>query len=68
MTNKYLTADSYDSIIIHLSNYMQDLQEVGNEITVNKCIHYGFQEFEIISRCWTGAKQTYSLLTARKIE
>ena len=47
---------------------MKDLQEVGDEITGNKCIHYRFQEFEIISRCWTGTKQTYSLLTAWKIE
>ena len=30
---------------------MKDLQEVGDEITGNKCIHYGFQEFEIISHC-----------------
>ena len=30
---------------------MKDLQEVGNEITRKKCIHHGFQEFEIISRC-----------------
>ena len=48
---------------------MKDLQEVGEEIiTGNKCIHYRFQEFEIISRCWTGTKQTYSLSTARQIE
>ena len=47
---------------------MKDLQEVGDEITGNKCIHYRFQEFEIISRCWTGTKQTYSLLAAWKIE
>ena len=46
---------------------MKDLQEVGEEITGNKCIHYRFQEFEI-SRCWTGTKQTYSLSTARQIE
>ena len=30
---------------------MKDLQEVGDEITGNKCIRYGFQEFEIISHC-----------------
>ena len=30
---------------------MQDLEDVGGEITGNKHIHYGFQEFEIISRC-----------------
>ena len=47
---------------------MKDLQEVGDEITGNKCIRYGFQEFEIISHCWTRTKQTYSLLTAGKIE
>ena len=40
---------------------MQDLQDVGGEITGNKHIHYGFQEFEIISRCWTHMKQTYLL-------
>ena len=28
---------------------MKDLQEVGDEITGNKCIHYRLQEFEIIS-------------------
>ena len=40
---------------------MRDLQDVGGEITGNKRIHYGFQEFEIINHCWTHMKQTYLL-------
>ena len=53
-TNKYLPIYSLNTILTY-----RDLQEVGGEITRNKCVHYRFQEFEIISHCWTCTKQTY---------
>ena len=53
-TKKYLPIYSLNTILT-----CQDLKEVGGEITRNKCVHYRFQEFEIISHCWTCTKQTY---------
>ena len=53
-TNKYLPIYCLNIILT-----CQDLQEVGGKITSNKCVHYRFQEFEIISHCWTCTKQTY---------
>ena len=29
---------------------------VGGKISGNKCVHYGFQEFEIASHYWTSYK------------
>ena len=62
-TNKYLPIINQLLILSNMILTWWDLQ-VGGKITGNKCVHYGFQEFEIASPYWTRTKQTYSLLTA----
>ena len=62
-TKKYLPIINQLLILSNMILTWWDLQ-VGGKITGNKCVHYGFQEFEIASPYWTRTKQTYSLLTA----